>query len=93
MSVRCFAWGLLITASAWAIGCGSGRPPVYPVQGQVRWKKQIPEGAHVVFHPVGKTGADVVRPTGQVDRDGKFVSPFNINRKPDDAASDLKHYL
>jgi len=28
-----------------------------------------------------------------MDRDGKFVSPFNINRKPDDAASDLKHYL
>jgi hypothetical protein len=73
MSVRCFAWGLLITASAWAIGCGSGRPPVYPVQGQVRWKKQIPEGAHVVFHPVGKTGTDVVRPAGLVDRDGKFV--------------------
>jgi protein SCO1 len=28
-----------------------------------------------------------------MDRDGKFVSPFNINRKPEDAASDLKHYL
>jgi len=28
-----------------------------------------------------------------MDRDGKFVSPFNINRKPDDAASDLKRYL
>jgi protein SCO1 len=28
-----------------------------------------------------------------MDRDGKFVSPFNINRKPEEAASDLKHYL
>jgi protein SCO1/2 len=28
-----------------------------------------------------------------MDRDGKFVSPFNINRKPEDAASDLKRYL
>jgi protein SCO1/2 len=28
-----------------------------------------------------------------MDRDGKFVSPFNINRKPEDAASDLKKYL
>jgi protein SCO1 len=28
-----------------------------------------------------------------MDRDGKFVSPFNVNRKPEDAASDLKHYL
>ena len=28
-----------------------------------------------------------------MDRDGKFISPFNINRKPEEAASDLKHYL
>jgi protein SCO1/2 len=28
-----------------------------------------------------------------MDRDGKFVSPFNVSRKPEDAASDLKHYL
>lgn len=28
-----------------------------------------------------------------MDRDGKFVAPFNINRKPEEAASDLKHYL
>jgi protein SCO1 len=28
-----------------------------------------------------------------MDRDGKFVSPFNVNRKPEDAASDLKRYL
>ena len=28
-----------------------------------------------------------------MDRDGKFVAPFNINRKPEEAASDLKRYL
>jgi protein SCO1 len=28
-----------------------------------------------------------------MDRDGKFVSPFNVIRKPEDAASDLKRYL
>ncbi len=28
-----------------------------------------------------------------MDRDGKFVAPFNVNRKPDEAASDLKRYL
>src|ERR1700751_2513910 len=28
-----------------------------------------------------------------MDRDGKFVSPFNVNRKPDEAAADLKRYL
>ncbi len=28
-----------------------------------------------------------------MDRDGRFVSPFNLNRKPDEAAADLKRYL
>jgi protein SCO1/2 len=28
-----------------------------------------------------------------MNRDGKFVSPFNLNRKPEEAAADLKRYL
>src|SRR6202008_4825521 len=28
-----------------------------------------------------------------MDRDGKFVAPFNLKRSPDEAAADLKHYL
>jgi protein SCO1/2 len=28
-----------------------------------------------------------------MDRDGRFVSPFNLNRTPEAAAADLKHYL
>src|SRR5229473_1055729 len=28
-----------------------------------------------------------------MDRDGKFVSSFNLNRKPEEAAADLKRYL
>ncbi len=28
-----------------------------------------------------------------MDRDGRFVSPFNLSRKPDEAAADLKRYL
>jgi protein SCO1 len=28
-----------------------------------------------------------------MDRDGRFVSPFNLDRKPDEAATDLKRYL
>jgi protein SCO1/2 len=28
-----------------------------------------------------------------MDRDGRFVAPFNVNRKPEEAASDLKRYL
>ena len=28
-----------------------------------------------------------------MDRDGHFVSPFNLKRTPEDAAKDLKRYL
>src|SRR5450631_2326836 len=28
-----------------------------------------------------------------MDREGKFVAPFNLKRTPDEAAADLKHYL
>ncbi|MGA7806878.1 SCO family protein [Bradyrhizobium sp.] len=28
-----------------------------------------------------------------MDRDGKFVAPFNLNRTPQEAAADLVHYL
>jgi protein SCO1 len=28
-----------------------------------------------------------------MDRDGKFVLPFNLKRAPEEAAADLKHYL
>jgi protein SCO1/2 len=28
-----------------------------------------------------------------MDRNGKFVSPFNLKRKPEEAAADLKRYL
>ena len=28
-----------------------------------------------------------------MDRDGQFVSPFNLKRTPEQAAADLKHYL
>src|ERR1700737_1253292 len=28
-----------------------------------------------------------------MDRDGRFVAPFNLKRTPEEAASDLRHYL
>src|ERR1700722_7991995 len=54
-------------------GCSSGRTPTFPVQGQVRWKGQVPAGAQVVFHPAGGAAKDAIRPTGQVDSEGKFT--------------------
>jgi hypothetical protein len=54
-------------------GCSdSSREPVFPVQGQVLFQGRPAVGAQVVFQPVGK-GDTVVRPSGQVDSDGKFV--------------------
>jgi hypothetical protein len=54
-------------------GCSDGRAPVFPVQGSVTFSGKPPAGAQVVFHPVGKTGNEAPRPTGQVDADGKFT--------------------
>jgi hypothetical protein len=55
-------------------GCSdSGRVPVFPVQGQVLFDGKPATGAHVVFHPVGKSGGGALRPAGQVDHDGKFT--------------------
>jgi hypothetical protein len=71
--MRVAVLGLGTLALVLAAGCSSGKTPVYPVEGVVRWKGQIPEGAHVVFHPAGKTDRDTIRPAGQVGRDGKFV--------------------
>jgi protein SCO1/2 len=28
-----------------------------------------------------------------MDKDGRFVAPFNLKRKPEDAATELKRYL
>ena len=28
-----------------------------------------------------------------MDRDGKFVTPFNLKRTPEEAATDLRRYL
>jgi hypothetical protein len=56
-----------------ATGCSDGRRTVYPVDGSVTWKGKIPAGAQVVFHPVGRTDKDAIRPTGQVDEEGHFT--------------------
>ncbi len=65
---------LLPTLLALAAGCSdNGRPRVFPVEGQVLFNGKPPVGAQVIFHPIGKSGTDAVRPTGQVDGTGKFT--------------------
>ena len=56
-------------------GCNGGSPqvPVFPAEGKILFDGKPPAGAQVIFHPVGKAGSEVVRPTGQVDSTGKFT--------------------
>jgi hypothetical protein len=54
-------------------GCsGDTNPPRWPVEGQVLFDGKPPVGAQVVFHLAGNDSAGTLRPTGQVDSDGKF---------------------
>jgi hypothetical protein len=54
-------------------GCGDGRKPVFPVQGQVLDADGKPAaGAKVIFHPVGDPDPNAVRPVGVADATGTF---------------------
>lgn len=50
--------------------CQGNKPQLYPVRGQVFVAGKPPEGATVVFHPVGNTDPRVLRPSGIVRADG-----------------------
>ncbi len=46
--------------------------------------------------PTGKDGDYSMDHTALVylmDKDGRFVAPFNLNRKPEAAAADLRKYM
>jgi hypothetical protein len=64
------AWLVLAVAAA---GCGGdGRPPVYPVTGQVLVKGKPADGAFLVFHPADGGGPDAHRPYATTDETGTF---------------------
>src|SRR5262245_46630814 len=66
------ALGLLVVVLALSCcACGDGRPPVYPVTGQVFVGQRPGARATVTFHPVNDT-PERYRPTGQVDERGNF---------------------
>jgi hypothetical protein len=52
---------------------GDGRKPTYSVAGKVLVNGKPAEHATVVFHPVGESGPDVVKPRGKVAADGSFT--------------------
>jgi hypothetical protein len=65
---------LVLTAAGLAMlpSCAGGRKPVYSVNGQVLVNGKPAAGATVVFHPVGATTSDTLRPAAQVDAQGAF---------------------
>jgi hypothetical protein len=66
------AAGLLVLLTALSCcACGDGRPPVYPVTGQVLANGRPAKGATITFHPVNDT-PERYRPTGRVDEQGNF---------------------
>jgi hypothetical protein len=63
-------FGLLLSISACAIGCGSGNARVYPVRGEVFVHGKPAEGAAVHLHPRDK---EKCRPAfATVEADGTF---------------------
>jgi hypothetical protein len=49
------------------------RKPTFPVTGKVQLGNKPLAHASVVFHPVGESGPDVVKPRGKTDADGSFT--------------------
>lgn len=66
---------LTATLASLAAGCGTKETPRYPVTGKVLFEGKPAEHAMVVFHPVGASGPDTVKPTAKVGPDGTFKLP------------------
>src|SRR5262245_50392711 len=73
LTIRQVWCGIGVLALLLLGGC-SGKPPVYPVRGEVRDSEGKPaKGVLVVFHPVGEANSsEVVKPVGRVDENGEF---------------------
>jgi hypothetical protein len=61
-----------ILAAGLAVGCGKGRTPAYPTEGQLLIGGKPAVNVFVLFHPVNATGPGVLRPSATTDADGKF---------------------
>jgi hypothetical protein len=60
----------LLAAVAGLCGCGGGRTPVYPAEGQLLIGGRPAANVFVLFSPAG--GAGAVRPSATTDADGRF---------------------
>jgi hypothetical protein len=79
MPLSRYAVLLLVTGIMLACVSCSGRPPVYPVRGQVFYSGQPAAGALVILHPLEK-GKSAPKPHGRVGADGSFtLNTYNTN--------------
>jgi hypothetical protein len=70
---RLFLFALVASAICLS-SCGkAGRLPTYSVNGKLLVNGRPAEHATVIFHPVGATGPEVVKPHGKVGPDGSFT--------------------
>ena len=79
--VRFFGQGLALATCLMAIGCGSGHPRMYPVEGKVFVNGTPAKDAVVVFHPLSQNATIAkMRPAGQTDATGSFrITCFQPN--------------
>ncbi len=76
-SPRRFTWVAFAFGAIAISSCSKTetRKPTFPVTGKVLLSNGKPaENASIVFHPIGESGPDIVRPRGKVGPDGSFKS-------------------
>jgi hypothetical protein len=68
------ARGVALAVAVLAAGCsgGDGRVAVHPVKGKVTVAGEIPEGALIVLYAAKGGGAQELRPSARVAKDGSF---------------------
>jgi hypothetical protein len=69
---RRFASRLLPVIAVICAGCSRSGPTLYPVRGKILFEGQPARGATLVFHPLGNSDPNAVKPRAFVDRDGTF---------------------
>jgi hypothetical protein len=63
----------LLVLSLTSCGKSDGRQRTFPVSGKVLVNGNPLEHATIVFHPIGATGPEVIKPRGKVAADGAFT--------------------
>jgi protein SCO1/2 len=76
---------------------GSFDPHVHGLTGDAAALAAVAKGYRVYYKKVPLDGADYTMDHTAIvylmDKDGRFVSPFSLKRKPEVAAAELRKYL